>query len=84
MYTVLDYQKCFFGMIVKTSTTQLHQQLNYIINQMSRATSSFVVSPSANFTRNRVFTFLNTLKCIIGMAGNSLNKELYDFFKKQT
>lgn len=50
---------------------------------MSNKTFLFSVSSSNDFTRNRVFTFTTTLKCIFGMAGNSLNKELYDFFKNK-
>ena len=50
---------------------------------MSTKTSIFCANPSVNFTRTRVFTFSDTIKCILGLAGNSLNKELYDFFKNK-
>lgn len=55
-----------------------------IVNEMSSKTSLFSVRPAEDFSRNRIFTFKNTLLCIIGMAGNSLNKELYDFFKDKS
>lgn len=49
----------------------------------STSTSLFSVSPFTDFSRNRIFTFNDTFRCILGMAGNSLNKELYDFFKNK-
>lgn len=51
---------------------------------MSTLTSLFSVSPFIDFSRKRVLTFCETLKFILGMAGNSLNKELYDFFKNKS
>ena len=50
----------------------------HILNEMSSDTSLFSVCPAKNFSRDRIFTFKNTVLCILGMAGNSLNKELFD------
>jgi hypothetical protein len=67
----------------QTVTCQQNQnnRLLSIITRMSGQTSLFCVHKLSDFSRNRVFTFENTIKFILGMAGNSLNKELYDFFK---
>lgn len=56
-------------------------QLCQILNEMSTQTSLFSVTSNTNFTRNRIFTFKETLTTILGMAGGSLNKEIYDHFK---
>lgn len=60
--------------------TELKDKLNTIISQMAEKASLFVVNPDKDFTRNRTFTFEKTIKAILGMGGNSLQKELYDFF----
>ncbi len=58
-----------------------NNNLKHILYEMSSKTSLFSVRPTEDFSRNRIFTFKNTLLCILGMAGNSLNKELYNLFK---
>ncbi|MCR5272602.1 MAG: IS4 family transposase [Lachnospiraceae bacterium] len=55
--------------------------LNTIISEMSSMPSLFSVASDTNFTRNRIFAFKETLTTILGMAGGSLNKEIYDHFK---
>ncbi len=50
------------------------------IEEMEENSSLFVVHPDADFTRNRVFTFGKTMKAILGMRGNTLDKELDDYF----
>ena len=52
-----------------------------IILEMSSLSSLFSVASNTNFTRNRIFTFKETITAILGMAGGSLNKEIYDHFK---
>lgn len=47
---------------------------------MEENSSLFVVHPDADFTRNRVFTFGETIRAILGMRGNTLDKELDDYF----
>lgn len=56
-------------------------QLCQILNEMSTRTSLFSVDSSNDFSRKRILTFQETLTIILGMAGGSLNKELYDYFK---
>lgn len=58
-----------------------NNNIKHILYEMSSKTSLFSVRPAEDFSRNRIFTFKTTILCILGMAGNSLNKELYDFFK---
>lgn len=43
------------------------------------STYSYLFSPNPNvdFSRNRILTFKETLTIILGMAGGSLNRELY-------
>mgnify|MGYP006956099705 CR=1 FL=1 len=50
------------------------------IEEMEKVSSLFVVDPSTNFSRNRVFTFSETIKALLGMRGNTLDKELDDYF----
>ena len=42
--------------------------------------TSFVVNPNKDFIRQRKLTLEKTMKCIIGMGGCSLSKELMDYF----
>lgn len=72
--------KGYTNMTYKGNNSQFNSIIS-LIREMSSVPSLFSVSPSIDFTRNRIFTFENTICCILGMAGNSLNKELYDFFK---
>lgn len=62
----------------------IHKQnlLNSIV-EMASSPSLFVVEPSKNFTRNRIFTLETMQRCILGMGGQSLNKELYAYFNKR-
>ena len=46
--------------------------------------SDFVHAPGKNFTRKRKLSFMDTVKAIIIMEGNSLNKELCDIFNFNT
>lgn len=39
--------------------------------------------PTQDFSRNRIFTFKETVTTILGMAGGSLNRELYNHFKSK-
>lgn len=47
---------------------------------MENSSSLFVMNPLTDFTRNRTFTFAETIKALLGMRGNTLNKELADYF----
>lgn len=66
---------------VFVNTNEINLKLNSTILEMDNCSPLFVINPQSDFTRNRIFTFEETIKCILGMRGNTLNKELYDFFK---
>ncbi|WP_303669709.1 IS4 family transposase [Selenomonas ruminantium] len=59
---------------------QIRDTLNGVISEMAKNASSFVVNPEKDFTRKRTLTFERMLKIILGMGGQSLNKELADYF----
>ena len=59
-------------------------QFCQIIQEMSSIPSLFSVDSSKDFSRNRILNFKDTLTIILGMAGGSLNKEIYDYFKCKT
>lgn len=60
---------------------QIRDLLNSIISDMAKDASSFVVNPEKDFTRNRTLPFDRMIKIILGMGGQSLNKELADYFR---
>lgn len=57
--------------------------LNKIVQEMSKTTSLYCVSPNC-FIRDRKLPFQTTIKFIIGMQGNSLKKEIYDYFHSKS
>ena len=59
---------------------QIKVSLDSIIADMARDPAAFVATPDKDFTRNRVFTFEKMIKIILGMGGNSIQKELSDYF----
>ena len=61
---------------------KIRDTLNGVISEMAKNASSFVVNPEKDFTRKRTLTFGRMLKIILGMGGQSLNKELVDYFKE--
>ena len=62
---------------------QLKNKLNNIISDMANNPAPFVQNPGKDFIRNRKITFENLIKILISSGGNSLNKELYDYFKQK-
>lgn len=61
-------------------STKIKQTLIHIIKEMSRNPQNFVHHPEKDFTRVRKFSFENMLRFILAMNGNSLYKELMDYF----
>lgn len=51
------------------------------IDTMSKYCSMFVKNPEKDFIRKRKLDFITVLKMLLSMEGNSLQKELYDFFE---
>jgi hypothetical protein len=59
---------------------QIKQLLDDIIADMNNNRGSFVKNPDKDFTRDRKLPFEKVIKIVLSMKGNTLNKELYDFF----
>ena len=66
---------------MKSPLTKEQFNITQIVSEMQDIAPLFCESPSKNFSRNRILTYSETLTIILGMAGGSLNKELYDHFK---
>ena len=60
--------------------TEVKEILSHIISTISDDPSDFLQNPSKDFTRNRKLSFETIIKMMIGMGGNSLCKEIYDWF----
>lgn len=56
--------------------------LDNIIEELFLNRGAYLENPEKDFTRTRKLDFTNTVKLILSMKGNTLNKELYDFFGK--
>mgnify|MGYP000919710833 CR=1 FL=1 len=61
---------------------KIKKVLDGIIANMSENKEKYVIDPKKNFIRNRKLPFETMVKLILSMKGNTLNKELYDFFGK--
>lgn len=59
----------------------IKQNLENLINEMSTHPELWAKNPGKDFTRNRKLGFSNLIHVLLGMRGNSINKELYDYFK---
>lgn len=49
---------------------------------MAENKKSFVKNPEKDFVRNRKLDFETTIKIILSMGANTLNRELYNYFEK--
>ncbi len=58
----------------------LKQTLSNIISEMQTSLDLFVMQPGKDFVRNRKLTFSQTVKFFLSMGGNTVRKELLDFF----
>lgn len=59
---------------------QIKTLLDNIIADISNSKRSYVKNPDKDFTRGRKLPFGMVVKLVLSMKGNTLNKELYDFF----
>lgn len=62
-------------------STSVKNALFDSIDTMSKYCSIFVKNPEKDFIRKRKLDFQTVLKILLSMEGNSLQKELYDFFE---
>lgn len=53
------------------------------LNGLEKEAERFVVSPGRDFSRRRKLPFAETMKTVLYMEGNSLNKELCDLYNLQ-
>lgn len=60
---------------------KLKNTVESIIDSMAVDPTAFVRNPAADFTRNRKISFTSLIRLLLSMGGNSLNKELYDYYK---
>jgi hypothetical protein len=65
-------------------STSVRNALFDSIDTMSQYCSIFVKNPEKDFIRKRKLDFATVLKMLLSMEGNSLKKELYDFFEYST
>ena len=56
-------------------------KLKSIIKEMAQSPECFVKNPDKDFTRNRKLAFEDIINLLLSMAGNSIYKELLDYFK---
>lgn len=61
--------------------TDVKQILEDILREVVSAPDSYVYHPQKNFSRTRKLPFYTVIKMWIGMGGNSLGKELLDWFE---
>ena len=62
---------------------QLKNKLDGIINEMAERPSLFARNPDKDFTRSRKIDFQNLIRILLSCGGNSLNKELYGYYKQK-
>ena len=60
--------------------TDIKQILEDILHEIILNPISYVCDPQKNFSRTRKLPFYKVIKMLIGMGGNSLGKELLDWF----
>lgn len=56
------------------------ESLDLVLDYMEEHKEMFVKNPEKDFTRNRKLGFRDIIKLVLSMKGNTLNKELYDYF----
>lgn len=66
--------------MIKYSET-VKNKLTHIIKTMEESPEAFVKNPGKDFTRNRKLTFQYIINLLLSMGGNSIYKELLDYFK---
>lgn len=64
-----------------TYVDSLKSTLDGIIREMATNPSLFAKNPRTDFTRDRKLSFDKLVHLLLGMRGNSINKEIYDYFK---
>ena len=60
---------------------RLKNKLNKLINEIAENPSLWVRNSRTDFARNRKITIRDLIRILLSAGGNSMNKELYDYFK---
>jgi len=68
------------GFAMKDFYLKLKNDLKGLIADMEKCSYIFVKNPQTDFTRNRSLSFSTTINLLLSMGGNSLNKELLEYF----
>lgn len=59
---------------------QVKQKLKLAISHVTESKDEFVLRPGKDFTRNRKLSMDTMIQLLISMGGNTLRKEMYDWF----
>ncbi len=62
----------------------IKDRLTSLIREMATSPELFVKNPGRDFTRNRRLTFETVIQLLLSMGGNSLYKELLEYFEYDT
>ncbi len=71
-------------MMTELTPSKIKQILNGAIKAISTSPEKYVKQPGIDFTRNRKLSFETMIKMLVGMGGNTICKELYDWFEYAT
>jgi len=71
-------------MMTEPTPSKIKQILNGAIKAISTSPEKYVKQPGIDFTRNRKLSFETMIKMLVGMGGNTICKELYDWFEYAT
>lgn len=69
---------------MKITPQTVKRKLDKSINNLIANSRLFVRNPLRDFIRNRTFTIKSVVEILLQMGGNSLDKELLDFFNFST
>jgi hypothetical protein len=62
----------------------LKLNLNDVIEGVEKHLSDYLIDPAKNFTRKRKLDFSTIMSLLIGMGGNTISKELWNYFGYST
>lgn len=70
--------------MIAESTQKTKKVLFHLISDMEKCSDLFVHRPGKDFSRDRKLCFSDTIKFLLTMAGNTVRKELLDYFNYHT
>jgi hypothetical protein len=62
----------------------LKLKLNDVIDEVEENLSDYLIDPTKNFTRKRKQNFSTIMSLLIGMGGNTISKELWNYYGYST